>query len=106
VAGTVKFGGGSIMMWGCMTSKGIGFSCRIDGRMDAELYTNILSDELNQTLKYYDLEPSEIIFQQDNDPNGTLPREQRNGSKSMKSRFSHGPHKVLTSIQSNICGNT
>ena len=29
------------MMW-----EGVGYGCKIDGRMDAELYTQILEDEL------------------------------------------------------------
>ena len=33
VQGTVKFGGGSLMMWGCMSWDGDGYSCKIDGRM-------------------------------------------------------------------------
>ena len=37
VAGTVKFGGGSLMMWGCMTCDGVGYACEIDGRMDVTL---------------------------------------------------------------------
>ena len=27
VKGTVKFGGGSLMMWGCMTAQGVGYAC-------------------------------------------------------------------------------
>jgi len=42
VKGTVKFGGGSLMIWGCMTAQGVGYACHIDGNMNAELYTNIL----------------------------------------------------------------
>ena len=34
VNGTVKFGGGSLMVWGCMTAHGVGYMCRIDGRMN------------------------------------------------------------------------
>ena len=68
VAGTVKFGGGSLMMWGCMMWEGVGYGCKIDGRMDAELYTQILEDELQQSLEYYGKEVADIIFQQDNDP--------------------------------------
>ena len=30
VQGTVKFGGGSLMMWGCMSWDGVGYSCKID----------------------------------------------------------------------------
>ena len=38
VQGTVKFGGGSLMMWGCMSWDGVGYFYKIDGRMDGELY--------------------------------------------------------------------
>lgn len=68
VEGTLKFGGGSLMMWGCMLWEGVGYGCKIDGRMDAELYTQILEDELQQTLQFYGKEAADIIFQQDNDP--------------------------------------
>lgn len=71
VKGTVNFGGGSMMIWGCMTAQGIGFACRIDGRMDAELYTTILRDEFMDSLEYYHLNRDEVIFQQDNDPKHT-----------------------------------
>lgn len=68
---TVKHGGGSLMVWGCMTAHGIGYMTKIEGNLDAELYCNILRDELMQTLKYYDLRADDIIFQQDNDPKHT-----------------------------------
>ena len=68
VEGTVKFGGGSLMMWGCMMWEGVGYACKIDGRMDGELYTQILEDELQQSLEHYGKEVADIIFQQDNDP--------------------------------------
>ena len=71
IKGTVKFGGGSLMMWGCMTALGVGYACRIDGRMDAELYKNILGDEFLQSLEYYGMDVNKIIFQQDNDPKHT-----------------------------------
>src|SRR4051812_41847865 len=51
VKGTVKFGGGNLMMWGCMTAQGVGYACHIDGHMDAETYTHILGNELLQTVK-------------------------------------------------------
>ncbi len=68
VQGTVKFGGGSLMIWGCITAMGPGFMCRIDGRMNADLYVNILEDEFLETINYYKLDKQRIIFQQDNDP--------------------------------------
>jgi hypothetical protein len=71
VQGTVKFGGGSIMIWGCMTWEGIGYATKIDGKMDGDLYLQILKDELLNTLQYHGLNPSNIIFQQDNDPKHT-----------------------------------
>ena len=36
--------------------------------MDAKLYTQILDDELQQSLEYYGKSAADIIFQQDNDP--------------------------------------
>ena len=52
------------MMWGCMLWEGAGYACRIDG----QLYTSILEDELQESLAYFNKDPSTIIFQQDNDP--------------------------------------
>jgi len=71
IQGTVKFGGGSLMMWGCMTAKGVGFACWIDGNMDAAIYKDILDDYLLQTIDFYKLDTNSIIFQQDNDPKHT-----------------------------------
>ena len=71
ISPTVKFGGGSLMMWGCMASQGIGYACKIDGKMDAELYKNILRDEFLDTIEYYELDHSKVVFQQDNDPKHT-----------------------------------
>jgi len=71
VQGTLKFGGGSLMVWGCMMWKGIGYACKIDGRMDGELYTRILDDELQASIKHLKEKPGNIIFQQDNDPKHT-----------------------------------
>jgi transposase len=68
---TVKHGGGSVMIWGCMTYEGIGYMCRIEGTMDKELYKTILEDDLLGTIDYYGFDSSHVIFQQDNDPKHT-----------------------------------
>ncbi|CAI7816216.1 unnamed protein product [Closterium sp. NIES-54] len=64
---TVKHGGGSIMIWGCMTYNGGGFMCKVEGRMNGELYRSILQDELQQTIEHYELDPETVVFQHDND---------------------------------------
>ena len=68
VNGTKKFGGGCLMMWGCMLWDGVGYAYNIDGRMDGELNTKILQEDLQGSLAYYGKNPSSIIFQHDNDP--------------------------------------
>jgi transposase len=83
---TLKFGGGGIMVWSCLTwhgvnlndfssvfshFSGVGYSCKIDDIMDADLYVRILKSELMDSIEYYDLDRKEIIFQQDNDPKHT-----------------------------------
>ena len=68
---TVKFGGDSVMIWGCMGAFGVGKYCKIDGRMDGELYREILADEFMGTLSECDLNVDDVIFQQDNDPKHT-----------------------------------
>jgi hypothetical protein len=71
VNGTVKFGGGSLMIWGCMTMHGVGYMCQIHGRMDGEMYRQILEDYLFQTVDYYGMDRERFVFQQDNDPKHT-----------------------------------
>ena len=67
---TVKHGGGSIMIWACMSSSGVGNIHFIDGIMDKVMYKNILMKNLKQSAQkmgfhgYY-------TFQQDNDPKHT-----------------------------------
>ena len=58
-------------MWGCMTWQGVGYATKIDGRMDEDLYLQILKDELLNSLQFYSLDPPDIISQQDNDPKYT-----------------------------------
>lgn len=55
------------MVWGYITVEGIGYLTKIKGHLNADLYCQILRDELMKSLKYYDLDTNKIIFQQDND---------------------------------------
>ncbi|KAE9390871.1 hypothetical protein BT96DRAFT_832808, partial [Gymnopus androsaceus JB14] len=59
----------SVMVWGCMTSAGWGWLVLIEGTMDAELYCSVLEEGLLTTLDDLKINCSDIIFQQDNDPN-------------------------------------
>lgn len=73
---TVKFGGGSIMIWGCMSWAGPGKIFQVQGRMNGEDYCNILQENLLPTMDALSIIPGlpskeEIIFQQDNDPKHT-----------------------------------
>ena len=67
----VKHGGGSLMIWGCMTAHEVGWMCRIDGGMDATLYTSILDDYMFTTVDHFGMGRDDFVFQQDNDPKHT-----------------------------------
>jgi hypothetical protein len=67
---TVKFGGGHVMVWGCVSSRGVGNLCLIDGVMDSSYYQDILEDNmLESAAEHFGDGP--FIFQQDNDPKHT-----------------------------------
>ena len=68
----LKGGGGSMMVWGCMTSLGVGYACRIvEYPMKSELYTHILATSCKKILEYFGLSNEEVIFQQDGDTKHT-----------------------------------
>lgn len=67
---TVKHGGGSVMVWGCMATTGVGKLVFIDGIMDKTVYLDILKENLKVSAEKLEL-PSRWIFQQDNDPKHT-----------------------------------
>jgi transposase len=71
IQGTIKGHGGSIMVWGSMTSKGPGYLAKINGGLDSDLYCQILKDDLVKTIEYYSMDKSEVILQHDNDPKHT-----------------------------------
>ncbi|KAG2456924.1 TC1A transposase, partial [Polypterus senegalus] len=67
---TVKHGGGSIMLWGCLSATGTGRLVRIKGKMTAAMYRVILDENLLQSALDLRL-GRRFIFQQDNDPKHT-----------------------------------
>ena len=85
IAHTVKHGGGSLMVWGCFSSSGVGRLVKIDTKMTAEYYVNILEENLNNSAVEMCL--VDFIFQQDNDPKHT--------SKVAKSYFQKNNIEVL-----------
>ncbi|KZT21213.1 hypothetical protein NEOLEDRAFT_1073838, partial [Neolentinus lepideus HHB14362 ss-1] len=64
---TKKFGGGSLMVWACVTGEVVGWICRINGIMTGPRYVEILDTHLCQTLNDYRMKPRHYFFQQDND---------------------------------------
>jgi len=64
---TVKHGGGSIMIWGCFAWSGVGNLVKITGILTANMYIDILRENLEASLLQVGLE-NNFVFQQDNDP--------------------------------------
>ncbi|GFX88982.1 transposable element Tc1 transposase [Trichonephila clavipes] len=67
---TVKHGGGSVMVLGCMATSGVGKLVFIDGIMHKMAYLNILQNNLKESADNLGL-GSNFIFKQDNDPKHT-----------------------------------
>ena len=68
---TVKFGGGNIMVWGCMGWNGVGHLAEVEGRMNADQYVAILEEHMLSSLEESGIPEEEVIFQQDNNPKHT-----------------------------------
>ena len=77
---TVKHGGDSIMLWGCVSAAGTGILVRIKGKMTGEKYREILDENLLQSVQNLRLR-QRFTFQQGNDPKPktTQPRQHRSG---------------------------
>ncbi len=67
---TVKYGGGSIMLWGCFSAAGTGRLVAIEGKMNAAKHRDILDENLLQSAQDLRL-GRRFTFQQDNDPRHT-----------------------------------
>lgn len=65
----MKFGGGSIMIWGCISASGVGEIKVCEGRMNSDSYIATLEDHLEASIvKLFEEDSPEYIFQQDNAP--------------------------------------
>jgi len=62
--------------------EGPGYATKIEGRMYADLFVNILDDELQESIKYCKKKSSNVLCQKDNYPN-TRAKRPRNGSKTV-----------------------
>ncbi len=65
---TVKHGGGSVLMWGCMSAAGVGELHFIDGIMNSQMYCSILKEKMLPSLCALG---RRALFQHDNDPKHT-----------------------------------
>ncbi len=62
---TVKHGGSSVLMWGCMSAAGVGELHFIDGIMNSQMYCSILKEKMLPSLRAL---CRLALFQHDNDP--------------------------------------
>uniref|UniRef100_A0AAY4F020 Tc1-like transposase DDE domain-containing protein n=1 Tax=Denticeps clupeoides TaxID=299321 RepID=A0AAY4F020_9TELE len=67
---TVKYGGGSVMVWGCFAASGPGRFAVIDGTMNSTVYQKILKENVRPSVRQLKLKRSWVL-QQDNDPKHT-----------------------------------
>jgi hypothetical protein len=68
----MKYGGGSVMLWGCLSYYGAGSLHMINGIMDQHVYRAILEDNLQFSADLMGI-GDRFVFQQDLDPKHTAP---------------------------------
>ncbi|KAK3510401.1 hypothetical protein QTP70_005894 [Hemibagrus guttatus] len=67
---TVKYGGGSVMVWGCFAASGPGRLAVINGTMNSAVYQKILKENVRRSVCDLKLKRTWVL-QQDNDPKHT-----------------------------------
>ncbi|KAK3537707.1 hypothetical protein QTP70_017821 [Hemibagrus guttatus] len=67
---TVKYGGGSVMVWGCFADSGPGRLAVINGTMNSAVYQKILKENVRPSVCDLKLKRTWVL-QQDNDPKHT-----------------------------------
>ena len=63
---SVKFGGGSVMVWGMISGDGLGSLVRLQGKVNAGVYKQLVKNYVLPMLRNSTKQPS--IFMQDNAP--------------------------------------
>ena len=69
---TMKHGGGSLMLWGCLSYYGTGSLVIVNGIMTQHVYREILEDNLQFSADLMGI-GHRFVFQQDLDPKHTAP---------------------------------
>jgi DDE superfamily endonuclease len=68
LAPTVKHGGGSVMVWGCISWWGVGPLVVVEGTLNKTSYVALMEKHLEPYLKQLEEEHPGIMFQEDNAP--------------------------------------
>jgi hypothetical protein len=68
---SVKHGGGSVMVWGCMGWNGVGMLIEVEDIIDAKQYVEILDGGVLESMEKLGLDRHTFYFQQDNNPKHT-----------------------------------
>ena len=68
---TMKYGGGNMMVWGCMGWNRVRMLTEVEERMDAKQYVEIIDQHLPQSMEDLAISLEKAIFQQDNNPKNT-----------------------------------
>lgn len=61
-----KFGGGNVMVWGIITSQGVGKILRVSNSMNSAEYCDVLKNGFIETIRMHNLSLSDVLFMQDN----------------------------------------
>ncbi len=80
---TVKYGGGSVMVWGCFSASGPGRLAVINGTMNSAVYQKILKDNVRPSVCDLKLKRTWVL-QQDNDPKHTSEWLKKNKMKTLE----------------------
>ncbi|GFT56098.1 transposable element Tcb2 transposase [Trichonephila clavipes] len=88
----IKHGGGSVMVWGCMASNGVGNLVFIDGIMDHKLYIDILNNNLKESAKKLGLDGNFIFL---HELTGCKRRNSSSRSEGLQRKKNKGPERQL-----------